>query len=85
MRGPHSVLAEPLEDCLAADQHGQPCIEVLAPLDLERELRMPRGHRAAMAVLESEALLTTRLRRDRPLARFATRVNPLLVLLLARR
>nr|WP_203643216.1 NAD(P)/FAD-dependent oxidoreductase [Streptomyces sp. SID14478] len=42
-------LAEPLEDCLARDADGRPCIEAKTPLDLERELRLPGGnifHRA---------------------------------------
>jgi phytoene dehydrogenase-like protein len=44
-----SHLAEPLEDCLALDAHGRPCIEAKTPLDLERAIGLPRGnifHRA---------------------------------------
>jgi phytoene dehydrogenase-like protein len=44
-----SHLAEPLEDCLALDVHGRPCIEAKTPLDLERAIGLPRGnifHRA---------------------------------------
>ncbi|MCC5036934.1 NAD(P)/FAD-dependent oxidoreductase [Streptomyces sp. WAC 00631] len=37
-------LAEPLSDCLATDAEGRPCIEAKTPLDLDRELRLPRGH-----------------------------------------
>lgn len=37
-------LAEPITDCLAFDADGRPCIEAKTPLDLERELRLPRGH-----------------------------------------
>ncbi|MFE2309950.1 phytoene desaturase family protein, partial [Streptomyces sp. NPDC059411] len=37
-------LAEPIADCLAFDADGRPCIEAKTPLDLERELRLPRGH-----------------------------------------
>ncbi|MBQ0988146.1 FAD-dependent oxidoreductase [Streptomyces sp. F63] len=37
-------LAEPLADCLATDAEGRPCIEAKTPLDLDRELRLPRGH-----------------------------------------
>ncbi len=40
----NSVLAEPIEDCLATDCEGRPCLEVRSPLDIERELRMPGGH-----------------------------------------
>jgi phytoene dehydrogenase-like protein len=39
-----SVLAEPLEDCLALDAGGMPCVEVMSPLDVEVELGMPGGH-----------------------------------------
>ncbi|KAF4409645.1 phytoene desaturase family protein, partial [Streptomyces lycii] len=42
-------LEEPVTDCLATDAEGRPCIEAKSPLDLERELRLPRGnifHRA---------------------------------------
>jgi len=44
LRSLESVLAEPLEECLLADADGHPCLEVIAPPDLERELRMPGGH-----------------------------------------
>ncbi|MET9661771.1 NAD(P)/FAD-dependent oxidoreductase [Streptomyces sp. NPDC006510] len=37
-------LDEPLTDCLARDEHGEPCIEAKTPLDLERDLRLPGGH-----------------------------------------
>ncbi len=39
-----SVLAEPIEGCVALDGAGAPCVEVRTPLDLERELRLPGGH-----------------------------------------
>jgi phytoene dehydrogenase-like protein len=39
-----SVLAEPLEDCLAVDAEGDPCIEVMTPLDVETAIGMPGGH-----------------------------------------
>jgi phytoene dehydrogenase-like protein len=39
-----AVFAEPLEDCLATDAAGRPCVEVLTPLDIEAELAMPGGH-----------------------------------------
>jgi phytoene dehydrogenase-like protein len=38
------VLGEPLQDCLLHTRAGDPCIEVLTPLDIEHELRMPAGH-----------------------------------------
>ncbi len=37
-------LAEPLDDCLALDDHGRPCVDVATPVDLERTLGMPGGH-----------------------------------------
>ncbi|MGI5400922.1 phytoene desaturase family protein [Streptomyces sp. CA-135486] len=39
-----AYLDEPIADCLALDEHGEPCIEAKTPLDLERELRLPGGH-----------------------------------------
>ncbi|QGN31566.1 NAD(P)/FAD-dependent oxidoreductase [Microlunatus sp. Gsoil 973] len=39
-----SVLAEPLEDCLAVDSEGRPCVEVMTPLDVEAAVGMPGGH-----------------------------------------
>ena len=40
----NGVLAEPLEDCLALDKDGAPCLEALTPLDIEARLKMPGGH-----------------------------------------
>ncbi|WP_111768823.1 phytoene desaturase family protein [Nakamurella deserti] len=37
-------LAEPLEDCLALDDQGRPCVDVATPADLEQSLGMPGGH-----------------------------------------
>lgn len=37
-------LAEPIEDCLAVAQNGQPCIESKSPVDLERELGHYHGN-----------------------------------------
>ncbi|MFJ6567705.1 phytoene desaturase family protein [Streptomyces sp. NPDC091292] len=37
-------LAEPVEDVLATDADGRPCIEAKTPLDLERDLRLPGGN-----------------------------------------
>jgi phytoene dehydrogenase-like protein len=44
LRALQAVLAEPLEDCLAVDARRVPCLEVMSPLDMEAELRMPGGH-----------------------------------------
>ncbi len=37
-------LADPVEDCVATDVDGRPCIEARTPLDLQDELAMPGGH-----------------------------------------
>lgn len=44
LRSLNSVLAEPVEDCLALDAEGRPCLEVRTPVDLEREVGLPGGH-----------------------------------------
>lgn len=38
------MLAEPIEDCLALDGDGRPCLEVHSPVDLQEELALPGGH-----------------------------------------
>nr|WP_189668123.1 NAD(P)/FAD-dependent oxidoreductase [Promicromonospora soli] len=40
----NSVLAEPIEDVLALDAHGAPCLEVRTPVDLEGDVGLPGGH-----------------------------------------
>ena len=40
----NSVLAEPIEDCLALDGDGAPCLEALTPLEVQAQLGMPGGH-----------------------------------------
>ncbi|MCG8926230.1 NAD(P)/FAD-dependent oxidoreductase [Lentzea sp. CC55] len=37
-------LVEPVQDCLAVDARGKPCIEARTPLDLEAELGLPGGN-----------------------------------------
>jgi phytoene dehydrogenase-like protein len=44
LRSLQSVLAEPLQPCLALDRRGEPCVEVMSPVDIEAELGMPGGH-----------------------------------------
>ncbi len=44
MKAIDTYLEEPLEDCLALDADGQPCIEAKSPLDLEAELGLPQGN-----------------------------------------
>ncbi|WP_090967435.1 phytoene desaturase family protein [Nocardioides exalbidus] len=40
----NAVLAEPIEDCVARDADGNPCIEAKIPQDIEKDLAMPGGH-----------------------------------------
>jgi phytoene dehydrogenase-like protein len=40
----NSVLAEPIENVIATDASGRPCIETKTTLDLEEALRMPGGN-----------------------------------------
>ncbi|MFL6142528.1 MAG: phytoene desaturase family protein [Labedaea sp.] len=44
LAGLNRHLEEPIEDCLATDADGRPCVEARTPLDLEAELAMPGGH-----------------------------------------
>ena len=44
LRSLQEALAEPLGDVLARDVNGRPCLEVMTPVDLERELGLPGGH-----------------------------------------
>jgi phytoene dehydrogenase-like protein len=44
LAGLNRHLAEPIEDCVATDEDGRPCVEARTPLDLEAELAMPGGH-----------------------------------------
>jgi len=42
--GLNRYLAEPIEDCLATDVDGRPCVEARTPTDIAAELAMPGGH-----------------------------------------
>jgi phytoene dehydrogenase-like protein len=44
IRSLDSVLAEPIEDCLALDADGLPCLEARSPVDLEDDIALPGGH-----------------------------------------
>ena len=44
LRSLQAVLAEPLQPCLALDRRGEPCVEIMTPLDIEAELGMPGGN-----------------------------------------
>lgn len=43
LAGLNAYLAEPIEDCLATDSDGHPCVEIKTPQDLERDLALNRG------------------------------------------
>ena len=42
--GMDALLKERIEDCIALDKNGRPCIDVKSPLDIEQELGMPYGN-----------------------------------------
>jgi len=42
--GLNQYLAEPLDDVIARDKDGRPCIEAKSPLDLEADVFLPRGN-----------------------------------------
>jgi phytoene dehydrogenase-like protein len=44
LRSLDSVLAEPIEGCLAMDADGRPCLEARSPVDLEDDIALPGGH-----------------------------------------
>jgi phytoene dehydrogenase-like protein len=44
LAGLNRHLVDPIEDCLALDAEGRPCLEARTPLDVEDELAMPGGH-----------------------------------------
>lgn len=44
LAGLNRVLAEPIEDCIARDASGNPCIEIKSPRDLEEELALYQGN-----------------------------------------
>jgi phytoene dehydrogenase-like protein len=44
LRSLDSVLGEPIESVLARDEHGNPCLEVKSPVDLEQSVGLPGGN-----------------------------------------
>ena len=44
LRSLDDVLAEPIAGCIMRGPDGEPCVDVITPVDLERDLRMPRGN-----------------------------------------
>ncbi len=44
LAGINQFLDEPIEDCLARDANGDPCIEAMSPVDLENKIHLPKGN-----------------------------------------
>lgn len=44
MKGINRYTLDPIQDCLALDANGQPCISVMSPFDLQEKLGMPEGN-----------------------------------------
>ena len=44
LRSLQDALTDPLDEVLARDANGRPCVEVMTPVDIERELGLPGGH-----------------------------------------
>jgi len=44
LSGINEFLGEPIEDCLARDANGDPCIEAMSPVDLENKIHLPKGN-----------------------------------------
>jgi len=42
--GLNRVLADPIEECLATDANGEPCVEIKTPRDLERDVALNQGN-----------------------------------------
>lgn len=44
LAGTNQFLAEPIEDCLATDVHGNVCLEAMSARDLESKIHLPKGN-----------------------------------------
>ena len=44
LAGINQYLEEPIEDCLAKDTDGKPCIEAMSAVDLENKIHLPKGN-----------------------------------------
>tara|TARA_B100001057_G_scaffold35119_1_gene31834 strand:- start:221 stop:1816 length:1596 start_codon:yes stop_codon:yes gene_type:complete len=44
LTGINRYLDEPIEECLALDAHGKPCIEAMSAVDLEKKIHLPKGN-----------------------------------------
>ena len=44
LAGIDQFLKEPIEQCMAKDAHGNPCIEAMSAVDLENNIHLPKGN-----------------------------------------
>ena len=44
LAGINQYLEEPIEECLASDADGKPCIEAMSAVDLEEKIHLPKGN-----------------------------------------
>jgi len=44
LAGINQYLDEPIEECLASDALGKPCIEAMSSVDLEKKIHLPKGN-----------------------------------------
>ena len=44
LTGINQYLDEPIEECLASDSQGKPCIEAMSSVDLEKKIHLPKGN-----------------------------------------
>ncbi|MEM7474644.1 MAG: NAD(P)/FAD-dependent oxidoreductase [Planctomycetota bacterium] len=44
LKGINKYLAEPIQECLASDADGQPCVEAMSAFDLEEKIHLPHGN-----------------------------------------
>ena len=44
LAGINRHLDEPIEECLASDANGKPCIEAMSAFDLEKKIHLPKGN-----------------------------------------
>ena len=44
LSGINQYLEEPIEECLASDADGKPCIEAMSAVDLEEKIHLPKGN-----------------------------------------
>jgi phytoene dehydrogenase-like protein len=44
LAGINQYLDEPIEDCIASDSNGKPCIQAMSAVDLEKKIHLPKGN-----------------------------------------